>query len=90
MKKQDPARVEEEKQVQQHLKTEISKQVFKSLGQPVNFQSLQVRHLWTEHFRVNVLVGTDAASSTVAHSYFLNVGSDGNIITSTPKITRLY
>jgi hypothetical protein len=37
---------------------------------------------------VNILVGLDAASVKVAHSYFLVADSDGNILASTPKITR--
>jgi hypothetical protein len=90
MKKQDQQQVDEKKQAHQHLKTLISDQVVQGLGLPSNLQSLQIRHLWTEHFRVNVLVGPDATSAKVAHSYFLMVGSDGNIITSIPKITRLY
>jgi len=32
----------------------------------------------------------DAASVRVAHSYFLVADSNGNIVTSTPKITRHY
>jgi hypothetical protein len=50
----------------------------------------QVRPLWQDHYRVNVFIGADAASAKIAHSYFLVVNSDGNIIASTPKITRQY
>jgi hypothetical protein len=39
---------------------------------------------------VNILVGLDAASAKVAHSYFLVADSDGNVLASTPKITRQY
>jgi hypothetical protein len=46
--------------------------------------------LWEDHYRVNVFVGVDAASAKVANSYFLVADIDGNILTSTPKITRQY
>jgi hypothetical protein len=39
---------------------------------------------------VNVLVGAEAASAKVAHSYFLVADLDGNIVESTPTITRRY
>ncbi len=90
MKKPDQSRVDDEKQVREHLKTEISKQVFQSLGQPGDLQNLQIRHLWNDNYRVNVLVGIDAASAKVAHSYFMMVNNDGSIISSTPSISRLY
>jgi hypothetical protein len=37
-----------------------------------------------------VLVGVDAASVRVAHSYFVVTDSDGNILPATPKITKEY
>jgi hypothetical protein len=39
---------------------------------------------------VNVIVGESAGSVRVAHSYFLVVDSDGRLIGSTPKVTKLY
>jgi hypothetical protein len=35
-------------------------------------------------------VGAETASAKVLHSYFLVADLDGNIIESTPKITRQY
>jgi len=49
-----------------------------------------VRRLWQDHYRVNVLVGSDLTSATIAHSYFLVADGDGKIVSSTPKITRKY
>jgi hypothetical protein len=49
-----------------------------------------VQRLWEDHYRVNVLVGVDAASAKVAHSYFLVADPNGTIIASTPKIRREY
>ena len=77
-----------EKQLHSQLSALIGEQVIHILGQPELFQQVQVRHLWNDHFRVNVLVG--AASVKVAHSYFIMVGDNGNISTSAPKITKLY
>jgi len=68
----------------------IGKNVLRALGQPTNLHMVQVRRLWEDQYRVNILVGVDAASSKVAHSYFLVVGTDGSITTSTPAITKLY
>ena len=46
---------------------------------------MQVRLLWEDHYRVNILVGLDAASAKVAHSYLVTADSDGNIVAATPK-----
>ena len=80
----------QEKQARQQRKAVIGKHVMHTLGQPGNLHTVQVRHLWEDHYRVNVFVGVDAASAKVANSYFLVADSDGNIVASTPKITRQY
>ncbi len=82
--------VDQEKQARQQRKAVIRKNVIDTLGQPHGLHGVQVRHLWEDHYRVNVFVGVDAASAKVAHSYFLVADSDGNILASTPKITRQY
>jgi hypothetical protein len=64
--------------------------VLHALGQPGGLYEVEVRPLWQHHYRVNVLVGADAASVRVAHSFFLVTGGDGKILASTPKITRQY
>jgi hypothetical protein len=81
-------RVTEEQKQQMNAK--IGGQVMSTLGQPSGLHGTQVRLLWKDHYRVNVLVGLDAVSAKVAHSYFLVADSDGNVITSTPKIKREY
>jgi hypothetical protein len=68
----------------------IGKHVIHALGQPPDLHRVQVRPLWEDHYRVNVLVGTDAAAAKVAHSYFLVTDDDGNVIASTPGITKHY
>jgi hypothetical protein len=51
---------------------------------------LEVRSLWEDHYRVNVFVGPDAATSTIAHSYFLVTDKDGAVVASDPDIARRY
>jgi len=68
----------------------IEQQVIKALGKPSNLVKVQVRPIWDNHYRVNVLVGADAASARVANSYFLEVDSEGSVIAANPKIGRQY
>jgi hypothetical protein len=68
----------------------LAEQVVHILGEPKDLHKVQVRPLWGNYFRVNVLVGKDASSVRVANSYFLKADGDGNIVESTPKITRQY
>ena len=89
-KQQDQQLADQEKQERQQLSAAIGKQVMRTLGQPGDLHSVQVRHLWEDHYRVNVLVGADATSARVANSYYLVADSEGNIIASTPEITRQY
>ncbi len=90
MQQQENEHKVQEKQARQQRKAVIGKHVINTLGQPDNLHRVQVKHLWEDHYRVNVLVGVDAASAKVANSYFLAVDSDGNILASTPKITKQY
>jgi hypothetical protein len=64
--------------------------LLQALGRPTTPHRVEVRHLWENHYRANVFVGTDAASTRIAHSFFLSAGEDGNICTSAPDITRKY
>lgn len=68
----------------------IGKHVLDALGLPDEFLKVQVQPLWADHYRVNVLVGATLVSVKVAHSYFLTADGKGNIVTSTPKISRQY
>jgi len=70
--------------------TVIGNHVIEALGRPKNLHRLEVRPLWDDRYRVNIFVGSDAVSSTVAHSYFLETDSTGSIIKSMPKIARQY
>jgi len=81
---------DQEGQERNELNAMIAQHVLDTLGQPGDLHRVQVRHLWGDHYRVNVLVGADAACAKVAHSYFLVVDNDGNIIACNPKITGKY
>jgi hypothetical protein len=86
----DDSSKEIEKQERQQLNAKIGDHVMHALGQPSNLHRLQIRWLWKDRYRVNVLVGADVVSAKVAHSYFLVADGDGNIVASSPEITREY
>jgi hypothetical protein len=85
---QQPTRPDNEGR--QRLQAAISNQVLSTLGRPTDLREVQVRQVWKDHYRVNVLVGADAASVRVAHSYFVQTDGDGNVLAVTPKITQKY
>ena len=72
------------------LSAVIGRHVLLTLGQPHDFHKVQVRPLWDAHYRVNVLVGVDAAATRVAHSYFVVADAAGNILGSTPALAKQY
>jgi len=74
----------------QQLSARIGRHVLLALGQPGDLHRVQVRRLWEDRYRVNVLVGADAISTRIAHSYFLVADGDGNISATAPTITRQY
>jgi len=84
-KEKDPKQQEDDKR-----SVLIGERVLQLLGEPKDMQQLQVRHLWELHYRVNVIVGPDFASSRVGHSFFLATNAEGDIVTSEPKIARQY
>jgi hypothetical protein len=88
--KQDKQPADHEKNGGQQLAAVIGKHVLHTLGQPDDLHRVQVRPLWQDHYRVNVVVGANAASVKVAHSYFLVADGDGNIVACTPELTRQY
>jgi hypothetical protein len=74
----------------QPLSAVIGNHVLRALGRPGDLQGVQVRPLWEDRYRVNVLVGRDPASARVVHSFFLVVDGAGNILAATPTVTRRY
>ena len=79
-----------EKDKRETLDDLIGEQVIHALGKPIDLRKVQVRKVWKDHYRVNVIVGETAGSVRLAHSYFLKIDSDGSLITATPKITKQY
>ena len=74
---------------QQVLAT-IGRNVTALLGRPRDLFQVAVRPLWDNHYRVNVYLGTESVAATIANSYFLTVDARGNILDSSPKVTREY
>jgi hypothetical protein len=72
------------------LEGAVRDSVMGDLGRPEGLQRVQVRSLWNGRYRVNVLVGPDAVSCKVAHSFFLQADACGKVLWSVPDITRLY
>jgi hypothetical protein len=89
-KEKDPQKNDLEKHKKETLEALIREQVMHILGKPINLLHVQVRSLWDNHFRVNVLIGPDVVSGKVANSYFLAADGDGHIVKSVPKIIKQY
>ncbi|MHC5537416.1 hypothetical protein ACYOEI_04180 [Singulisphaera rosea] len=68
----------------------VGKQLVSTLGMPVDLLRVQVRPVGVDHYRANVFVGKDFNSGRIANSFFLSTDPDGNILSSTPKLVRLY
>ena len=87
---QDRQDARREDRSEKALAARIGNHLLHALGEPGELQRVQVRPLWENHYRANVFVGADAASAKVAHSYFLVTDGDGNVLASSPAITRRY
>jgi hypothetical protein len=68
--------------------TLIREHVLRALGRPTDVHRVIVRRLWPGSYRVNVLVGHDAATTTIAHSYFLLADDEGTVTGCMPPIIR--
>jgi hypothetical protein len=89
-KGEDTLAVAGEQQAENKRSALIGKEVLSILGQPRDFQRVQVRQLWDDRFRANIYIGNDAVSATVADSFFLIVDQQGAILLSAPPIKRRY
>ena len=72
------------------LNAVIGRHVVHSLGSPNDMLKVKVHPLGNDRYRVNVLVGKNVASARIADSFFLTADAEGNIVSSSPKIVRLY
>jgi hypothetical protein len=70
--------------------TAIGRAVMSALGSPDDFLRVTIRKVTVDGYRVNVVAGTDATSTRIAHSYFVTADEDGNVTASSPAIARLY
>ena len=68
----------------------IRRHVLSALGRPEGLLRVGVYPLWEDHYRVNVLVGPDAATAAVADSFFVVVDDAGAVVRSIPAIQRRY
>lgn len=68
----------------------VRRGVLAVLGKPPGLYEVAVRPLWGNHFRVNVLIGPDSTAVRIAHSFFVEAGTAGDIVSATPRITKLY
>jgi hypothetical protein len=68
----------------------VGKQVLLALGTPPGWHEVQVRALWEDHYRANVLIGESATSCTIGHSFFLVTDGAGNVLESSPEIVKRY
>jgi len=85
--KQEPSQAPPDRQQRDSL---IGKRVLAALGQPRELYRLYVRHLWEDRYRVNIVVGEDATSAKILHSYFVVADNAGNILSSIPEIKKQY
>jgi hypothetical protein len=89
-KQEQVRRAEQELEGCRSLEAAIRENVMQGLGRPEGLHQVQARPLWDGNYRVNVFVGADAASAKVADSFFLTADADGEVLASTPAITRRY
>jgi hypothetical protein len=79
-----------EKHKRETLNAVVGEHVIHTLGKPDSLRKVQVRRLWGDYYRVNILIGADASSVSIANSYFVMADGEGNIIEARPKIKKQY
>jgi hypothetical protein len=70
------------------LKTLIGSHVLRAIGGAGGKGLVQVRPLWDGYYRVNLVVGDGPGCVTIPRSYFLRTDGAGNVLESTPKLTK--
>ena len=68
----------------------VLRDILAALGRPPDLFRATVRPLWKNHYRVNLFLGGDITSAWIAHSFFVEAGASGEILSTTPRITRHY
>lgn len=68
----------------------LRSQILATLGRPPYLYKIQIARLWENTYRANVLVGNAVDTIRCAHSYFVETTDAGVVVTSTPKLNRVY
>ena len=79
---------DKELQDAEKMNTLIGSHVQRALGGAGGKGRVQVRPLWDGYYRVNLVVGEGPGRVTIARSYFLRTDGAGNVLESTPKLTK--
>ena len=79
-----------DKKRSEQLADAVCASVMNALGRPAGLFRVSATRLWVSHYRVNVQTGADAVSARIAHSFFVAIDERGNVLESSPPITRLY
>jgi len=94
MSKLSPAGRDEEAEARdraaRQLATAIGRAVMTGLGRPDDLLNVTVRQVSGHNYRVNVVTGPDPTSARIAHSFFVAVDDQGNVLGSTPPLARCY
>jgi hypothetical protein len=75
-------------QDQDRLKSAIRSRVLTALDEENRLGRVDVRALWGDYYRVNVLVGENPGCIIIASSYFIEADQQGNILQSRPPLHR--
>ena len=78
----------QEAQDREALKSVIRSSVLRTLGEPGWPGRVQVRPLWGDFYRVNLLIGQGLGCEKIVGSYFLEADGAGNILKSTPQLAK--
>ena len=89
-KADEPKDLQQKKEESQQRHAVIERDVMRVLGRPADLHQVQVRQVGQDHYRVNVLIGTDTSCLRIAHSYFVTTDGDGNVLSSSPEIAKHY
>jgi hypothetical protein len=69
-----------------HLHEAIGRRVLLAQGRPPDLIRVQVRLLWANRFRVNVITGDSVTAPRIEGSYFVEADQAGNVLHSSPAL----
>jgi hypothetical protein len=68
----------------------VGRAVMAGLGRPGDLLNVTVRRVAGSNYRVNVVTGADPTQARIAHSFFVSVDDQGNVLDSSPPLARCY